>query len=303
MNTLLISGITGFVGKSLTNYLKNKYQIEGIYRQKGSHQLTYKTIKKTNFDNKRAFIHLAGKAHDLKNISEPKEYFEVNTNLTISLFDKFLKSNCEKFIFMSTVKAVADTIEGELTEETNPNPKTSYGKSKLEAEKYILSKKLPAGKQVYILRPCMIHGPGNKGNLNLLYKFISKGVPYPLGSYDNKRSFVSVENLCFVIKQLIERDILSGVYNIADDEPLSTKELVRSIGATIGRPVKVLSLPKKIVHLLASVGGVLSLPFDTHRLNKLVENYVVSNTKIKKALGVNLPVSTKEGLVETIKSF
>ena len=84
---------------------------------------------------------------------------------------------------------------------------------------YILSKEIPKGKRVYILRPCMIHGPGNKGNLNLLYQLVSKGLPWPLGGFQNQRSFLSVENLCFVIKELLENEsIPSGVYQVADDE-------------------------------------------------------------------------------------
>ena len=102
---------------------------------------------------------------------------------------------------LSSVKAAADEINGELTEEIIPKPSTHYGKSKLLAEEYILSKVLPPGKRVYIIRPCMIHGPGNKGNLNLLYQLVRKNVPWPLASFDNKRSFCSIENLCFVIKE------------------------------------------------------------------------------------------------------
>ena len=118
---------------------------------------------------------------------------------------------------MSSVKAVADEVVGVLDESVIPSPVTAYGKSKLAAEKYLLSQKPSKGKRVYILRPCMIHGPGNKGNLNLLYNFVKKGIPYPFGSFENKRSFVSIDNLCFVIKELIEnKNITSGVYNISD---------------------------------------------------------------------------------------
>ena len=84
------------------------------------------------------------------------------------MFDQFLKSDCETFIYMSSVKAVVDQADGILTENVKPNPITVYGKSKLAAEEYILSRKNLKNKRVYILRPCMIHGPNNKGNLNLL---------------------------------------------------------------------------------------------------------------------------------------
>ena len=205
---------------------------------------------------------------------------------------------------MSSVKAVADTVEGVLEESIMPNPITAYGKSKLAAEDYILSQKLPENKRIYILRPCMIHGPNNKGNLNLLYNFVSKGIPYPFGRFNNLRSFVSVENLCFVIKELIENNTIpSGIYNIADDDSLSTTELVTIIGEVIEKPAMVLSLSKFLVKGIAKVGDFFPLPINTERLQKLTENYCVSNKKIKNAIGKELPLSVSEGLKKTIESF
>tara|TARA_R110002124_G_scaffold189476_1_gene356790 strand:+ start:24911 stop:25294 length:384 start_codon:yes stop_codon:yes gene_type:complete len=123
-----------------------------------------------------------------------------------------------------------------LTEKTIPNPKTHYGIAKHQAEEYILSKKLPEGKRLYILRPCLIHGSGNKGNLNLLYKLVDKGLPWPLGAFDNKRSFLSIENLCFVIKELLgNTTIPSGAYQVADDKSLSTNELIQLLGVSLGK--------------------------------------------------------------------
>ena len=113
---------------------------------------------------------MAGKAHDLKNVNDQSEYYIANTEFTKQVFDQFLESDAKVFITLSSVKAVADKPETELTEDYIPNPITHYGKSKLLAERYILNKEIPHGKRVFILRPCMIHGPGNKGNLNLLYK-------------------------------------------------------------------------------------------------------------------------------------
>lgn len=100
-------------------------------------------------------------------------------------------------------------------------------------ENYILTH-LPSDKKVYILRPYMIHGLGNKGNLNLLYGLVSKGVPYPLGAYANNRSFLSIENLCFVIDQLLKKVIPSAVFNVADDVPLSTNEVIALVSESLG---------------------------------------------------------------------
>ena len=200
---------------------------------------------------------------------------------------------------------MTDKAQNIVTEKTIENPKTPYGQSKLQAELYILNKTLPKGKRVFIIRPSMIHGPGNKGNLNLLYQIVSKGFPWPLGVFQNQRSFCSIDNVCYIIHQILERDdIPSGVYNLADDESLSTNELITLIANTRNKKVKIYFISKKIIGKIAQIGDLLHLPLTTERLDKLTENFVVSNNKIKAVLGIEkLPLSTKEGLTKTIKSF
>jgi nucleoside-diphosphate-sugar epimerase len=202
------------------------------------------------------------------------------------------------------VKAVADEVEGVLTEEVSPNPKTHYGIAKYQAEKYILSKELPIGKQIYILRPCMIHGPGNKGNLNLLYQLIAKGYPWPLGAFKNQRSFLSIENLCFVIKELLEqKTIPSGIYNVADDDHLSTNELIIILGKSLQKKVSILKIPVKLIETIALLGNFLKLPLNREKLQKLTESYVVDNKKINSTIGKPLPLTSREGLKITFDFF
>jgi nucleoside-diphosphate-sugar epimerase len=292
MKSLFITGSTGFVGKNIVNYFNSKFEI-----------YTYSKFEKINVIQD-IVIHLAGKAHDLKNTSNSNEYYQVNTELTKSLFDAFLNSNAQVFITMSSVKAVADEIDGELTEEHIPNPITHYGKSKLLADQYILSKTIPEGKRVYILRPCMIHGPGNKGNLNLLYKIVKKGIPWPLGAFKNKRSFCSIDNLMFIINELIERDdIPSGVYNVADDEAVSTNDLIKLIAESQDSKYRIWNISPILINFLAKIGDIYKLPLNTERLNKLTETYIVSNIKIKNAINKPLPVSSRNGLINTLHSF
>ncbi len=289
---IYLTGASGFVGKLILNYFG------------GNRVNVSKRGDEYKIDSSSVVIHLSGKAHDLKNTSSPEEYYLVNTELTKKVFDKFLDSEAKVFITLSSVKAVADEVEYLLTEEHIPNPITHYGKSKQLAEQYILSKVIPKGKRVYILRPCMIHGLGNKGNLNLLYNLVSKGLPWPLGLFENSRSYLSIENLCFIIKELIEReDILSGVYNVADDVPLSTNEIIKMIAESKGKKVRILNISKKVIMVLSRIGDLLKLPLNSERLKKLTESYVVSNAKIKEALGKPLPVSSKEGLMRTFNFF
>ncbi|MPM46981.1 hypothetical protein SDC9_93688 [bioreactor metagenome] len=177
--------------------------------------------------------------------------------------------------------------------------------SKRDAELYILSKKInQSAKQTYILRPTMIHGKGNKGNLNLLYEFVRKGIPWPLGAYENKRSFTSIDNLIFIIQNLIDHDIEGGVYQIADDDAISTRDLIAIISETLNKPTRIWDINKSLINFLALVGSKLNLPFNQERVKKLTENYIVSNEKIKKAIGIQkMPVATVEGLTKSIKSF
>ncbi|WP_291142777.1 NAD-dependent epimerase/dehydratase family protein [Flavobacterium sp. UBA7680] len=293
---ITITGASGFLGINLQSYFKESYLIHPI-------SLRYTPNQDIKIDTD-AIIHLAGKAHDLKKVSKPSDYYEANFELTKQLFDSFLNSNASVFIFLSSVKAVADKTDDILTENIVANPATHYGISKRQAEEYILSKELPAEKRVYILRPCMIHGPGNKGNLNLLYSLVSKGYPWPLGSFDNQRSFLSIENLCFIIDELLKNKYIPvGVYQVADDNSLSTNELIQMIGTSLGKKSRILKISPWGIKKTAKIGDYLFLPLNSERLQKLTESYVVSNSKIKEALKKDLPVSIKEGLVKTLKSF
>ncbi len=287
-----VTGYHGFIGTYIYKYLN--YQVVGVSIRNGEFYCQDSEI----------IIHLAGKAHDIKNTGSPNEYYQVNTELTQTVFDAFLASDARVFITLSSVKAVADEVQGVLSEDHEPNPITHYGKSKLLAEQYILSKEILVGKRVYILRPCMIHGPGNKGNLNLLYSLVSKRIPWPLGAFENKRSYCSTDNLMFIFKELIEReDIPSGVYNVADDEPLSTNDLIGVLAETQHRKPLIWNIPKPIVQFVAKLGNTLKLPLNEERLQKLTGSYVVSNKKLMTAIGKPLPVSSKEGLIKTFQSF
>ena len=284
-----------------------------------------------------AIIHLAGKAHDTKNQSIAQDYFDINTGLTQKIFDFFLKSSAKKFIFFSSVKAAVDSVVGDiLTEDVIPTPVGPYGESKIRAEEYIINKltvdngqltvdgeqltvamqhdsaancqlstvHCQLNKQVYILRPCMIHGPGNKGNLNLLYNVVKKGIPWPLGAFENHRSFTSIDNLCYVVEGLLTKDVPGGIYHMGDDEAMSTNELIATMCEVMGKKPHIWKMNKGLMEGCAGIGTLLHLPLNTERLRKLTENYVVSNDKIKSALGIDkMPVTAKEGLIKTIKSF
>lgn len=296
-NRVIISGISGFVGQNISNYLlEHFYSVDTVSLRNSNW--------KFNFVGD-VIIHLAGKAHDTKKILDASEYFTVNTDLTKELFDAFLESEIKDFIYFSSVKAVADEVEKILEEDIQPNPKTAYGQSKLKAEEYILSKEIPNGKRVFIIRPCMIHGPGNKGNLNLLYNVVNRRIPYPLKAFQNQRSFLGIDNLSFMINKIIEnQQIVSGVYNFADDEFLSTNELIQIISSVSNKKNLSIGIPKVLINAIAKIGDLIKFPLNSEKVQKLTEDYRVSNGKIKLAIGIEkLPYTAQQGIEKTIKSF
>lgn len=306
---ILITGVHGFVGSNLVGYLAPKNEIYGLDIIAPEKEGVVKTYSWDDLDSGRvpdvdAIVHLAGKAHDTKNQTVADVYFKVNRDLTIKVFDYFKShDSIKKFVFFSTAKAAADKVEGILTEEVVPAPVGPYGESKIAAEKYILAN-MPADKQVYMFRPCMIHGPGNKGNLNLLFNVVRKGIPWPLGAFENRRTFTSIENICFAVNGVLTKDVASGIYNMGDDEALSTNELIEEICKSLGKKAHIWRLPKGLMNGVAKVGDTLHLPLNTERLRKLTENYISSNEKIKKALGIEkMPVDARKGLKVTLKSF
>lgn len=309
---ILITGASGFVGSILTQFFSGLgYSIDvldlgqpvGVGVRSAFH---WKDIDSVNFSVYNAVIHLAGMAHDTGNKGEGTVYMNVNYGLTKRVFDKFVGSGAGSFVFFSSVKAVANVVVGDvLTEDVEPAPVGPYGVSKARAEGYLLDA-LGGGlrQRVYILRPCMIHGPGNKGNLNLLYKVVKSGLPWPLGAFSNLRSFTSIDNLTFLIDKILVSAIPSGVYNVADDSPLSTNTLIELIAESQGHRPRIWNLNPSFIHRLARLGTLLHLPLNTQRLQKLTQNYIVSNTKLKLALGIDtLPVTAQDGIRTTLLSF
>ena len=324
---ILITGVHGFVGSNLVKALKDDHSIYGLdiispIKEGIIKTYSWDEIDKDVIEEVDAIIHLAGKAHDTKNQSAADVYFKVNTGLTQKIFDWYLAHpTAKKFIQFSTVKSAADRVEGYfLTEECIPTPVGPYGESKIAAENYIIEKFAPEvmkrpfhnftdadavvdGKKVYIMRPCMIHGPGNKGNLNLLWGIARRGLPWPLAAFENKRSFTSIANICAAVEALCERGE-NGIYPIADDEMISTNRLIELIAETCGKRAKLWRVPKGVMRMVAKIGDVLHLPLNTERIVKLTEDSFVNNSHLKSQLGwKRMPIRAEEGMRRTLRSF
>ena len=286
---ILITGAYGFVGTNLCRYLVGKgHECVALDIPKAKRDdvpykafYTWDELDGIDWAGIDAVVHLAGKAHDLKNVSDPQSYFDINVGLTEKIFNA-ANGKVPRFIYFSSSKAA--------------DADTPYGKSKLAAEQFL------SGRAI-VLRPAMIHGPGNKGNLNLLWGIARRGFPWPLAAFENKRSFTSIGNICAAVEALCERGE-NGIYPIADDEMLSTNRLIELMAEACGRKPRLWRLPKGMMRLAAKVGDALHLPLNTERLGKLTEDSFVDNEALKKHLGWSqMPIRAEDGMRSTLKSF
>ena len=281
----LITGAYGFVGTNLCKYLAEKgheclaLDIPAAKRDGVPYASFYTWDGLDKLPVVDAVVHLAGKAHDLKKVASEQSYFDINVGLTEKIF---AAAKTTRFIYFSSSKADA-----------NGN---AYGRSKLAAEQFLNGRAI-------VLRPAMIHGPGNKGNLNLLWGIARRGLPWPLAAFENKRSFTSIANICAAVEALCERGE-NGIYPIADDEMISTNRLIELIAETCGKRAKLWRVPKGVMRMVAKIGDVLHLPLNTERIVKLTEDSFVNNSHLKSQLGWNrMPIRAEEGMRRTLRSF
>lgn len=293
---ITITGSSGFVGKNLLEAIPNSI---GVSLREDNWQ---KKIQSAD-----VIINLVGKAHDHGKEATERDFYYANLELTKRIFQAFLSSSACLLIHFSSLAAVEEYEASEpLDEHAVCNPVSWYGKSKRAAENWLLDQTLSDGKKLIIIRPPMIHGPGDKGNLGLLYKFIDKGLPYPLAAFKNNRSFISIYNLDFFVQKVIDGylKLPSGIYHVADDEPLSTSEMIKVMANVRGKKVRKIEVPKMIIYYIARIGDIIPIPLNSTRLKKMTSDLLVSNKKIKRLLDIQkLPLSAEEGLIKTLVGF
>ena len=301
---ILLSGSNGFVGKGIINYLNQYNNIKIIKLTRNINEIN--SVLWRDLDSIipecDIYIHLAGIAHDLNHNYNDDDYHNVNVGLTKIIFDIFCKSKAKKFIYFSSIKVYGDNLNDIIDENSKVNPTSIYAKTKLLAENYLnnnfknLNLEQKSDKKLIILRPCMIYGKENKGNLNILFNFLKKGYPYIFSNFRNKRSYLSLTNLNFILENIIYKNINSGTYLLSDDEFVSTNDIVKMSENILRKKIFFYKFPKYFIIILAYLGNFFNLSFNIAVLNKITKNCMVSNKKIKSELNIKLPINSYDGL-------
>ena len=310
---ILITGHTGFIGGHLTPALIAKnHAVTGIGRHiepalahPQLHQIQISSLEEyTDWDRSLigvdTVIHLAARAHILADrVEDPAaEFFRVNTQGTINLVKAAIQAGVKHFIFISSIGAITTLSRDILTETTACQPDTPYGISKLAAEAALIELCQNTSMSWTILRPTLVYGPGNPGNMLRLLKLVNSQLPLPLGSIDNQRSFLYIDNLIDAIITCLDRpNAKNQIFLVSDGQNISTPALIRHLADLLNTRSILLPIPVPVLRLLAKIAGKSS------ELDRLLESLVVSNEKIATTLNWQPPYSIERGLAVTAKWY
>lgn len=311
---ILITGATGFVGSALLRRLGNEnYYLRAAVRMgcNGNdlpvnvdpvevQSLSGTTEYGIALNDIDIVVHLAARTHVMKELSsEPlEEYRKVNVAGTERLARQAAAAGVRRLVFLSSVKVHGGGGPEPYTEENLPAPEDPYGESKLEAEKALQTVSAETGLEIVIIRPPLVYGPGVKANFLHLLSTVHHGIPLPLGSIRNRRSFIYLGNLVDAIAVCISRPEASGrTFLVSDGEDISTPELIRCISISMGKPARLFPFPPHLLCLIAKLTGRSAM------VNRLMGSLEIDISRIKRELGWSPPYTMAQGLRETADWF
>ncbi|GGC83037.1 UDP-glucose 4-epimerase family protein [Undibacterium terreum] len=245
-------------------------------------------------------IHCAARVHVMNDTaSDPLALFRsVNVEATLQLAKQAAAAGVRQFIFLSSVKVNGEETQpgAAFTENTPPAPSDPYGISKYEAEQALLALAKSSGMAVTIIRPPLVYGPGVRANFLSMMQWVKKGLPLPLGSIRNKRSFVYLQNLVSLVLACMDNPAAyNEVFLASDGEDLSTTELLRNSAEAFDLPSRLLPFPPALLTLLATLAGRKSAA------QRLCQSLQVDISKARTRLSWAPPFTVRQGLQATAR--
>jgi len=301
VNKVLVTGANGFIGRCLCAALQQqgvhvlallRTPSQGPWQSSVIVDLTMAMPSVTDLQGVDVIFHLAGKAHAVAECEQDAtEYERINSQGTERLLQVAAAAGVQRFVFFSSVKAIADQGSATALDETTPcAPDSPYGVSKLKAESLVLHGGYVA--EPVVLRPCMVYGESDKGNLPRMARMIAKGLMPPLPDFANQRSMVHVDDI--VQAALLAAALpqaVNQIYIVSDGQYYSTRYIYESLCQALGRVPPRWHVPLWLLRTMARTGDLLGswlqrrMPFDSSALQRLSESACYSSTKIQQELG------------------
>jgi nucleoside-diphosphate-sugar epimerase len=302
---ILITGGSGWVGGTLIRELNRQGRDVVAAIRSNADLPDVKKLKISAVDgaqiwtdalsDRQVVLHLAARVHVMadKSSNPIDEYRNTNVEGTLNLARQAAAAGIRRFVFASSIKVNGEgTSAGHsFSADDSPAPLDPYGISKVEAEQGLREIASKTGMEVVIIRPPLVYGPGVKANFQAMMRWLSRGVPLPLGAINNKRSLVALDNLVDLIVTCIDHPAAANqTFLVSDGEDLSTTQLLRRMGQAMGKPARLIPVPPALLKAGAALVGKPELA------QRLCGSLQVDIAKTRELLGWSPPISVDEGL-------
>ncbi len=308
-----VTGANGFIGRELVNRLSSEgFATRALLRKMGQEvapRVEQHVIGdlKSDSDFGRALsdvsvlVHLAARVHEMNEDPEKAHplYETVNTQATLNLARAAAKLRVRRFIFLSTAKVNGEYTEDKaFSENDEPGPSGPYAISKWKAEQGLRRISQESELEVVILRPPLVYGPGVAGNFLRLMDLVSRTRVLPLGGLDNKRSMVGLGNLTDMVLRCITHEHAAGeAFFVSDGQDLSVTELIRLIASALATRCMLLSMPKSVLKILATLAGKQEV------MQRLVDSFQVDIGKARRLLNWEPSTTVHSELSRTVQWY
>lgn len=314
MQSILITGVTGFVGKTLAEKAVTEgLTVLGAIRsakdmavlQTGVKPIQIQSIGADTdwslaLEGVEVIIHLAARVHEMNDTaSDPLTAFrEVNVAGTERLARMAAQAGVRRFVYLSSIKVNGEGCNISYTELDKPAPQDAYSVSKWEAEQVLQKIAAQTGLEFVIIRPPLVYGPGVKANFLKMVEVVNRGIPLPFTNINNSRSLIYLGNLIDAIITCISHPEAAGqTYLVSDGEDISTPELFRMVACALGKPARLFHFPPRLMRLAGRLTG------KSEAVGRLLGSLVVDSSKIRNELGWKPPYTMEQGLRETAEWF
>ncbi|MCJ1883433.1 NAD-dependent epimerase/dehydratase family protein [Pseudomonas sp. LA21] len=302
--SILVTGASGFIGSSLTNYLLEQgHELKAVGRSKPTTPLRFlhgelsdAALLSRALQGVDCVVHLAGRAHQLRDEArDPLASFRaVNLDLSVGLARQAAMSGVRRFVFMSSigVNGAATGIDP-FVEDAVPAPHSDYAQSKLEAEQALQMVAAEYGMELTIIRPPLVYAGHAPGNFARLLRIVAMGMPLPFGGLDNQRSMIALDNLIELIATCVVHPAAAGeLFLAADGDDLSTGDLVHILAEGMGRQARLFPMPARLLSIGATLVGKRAI------YTQLCESLRVDASKARRLLGWQPRKSARQALLE-----
>ena len=300
-----LTGSSGFVGSALLlklRELKTDVLTVGHRSGPGVSTTLSQLVESNALLGCGVLLHLGARVHVRreKTLHPLEAYRQANVGSTVVLARAAALAGVKRFIFVSSVKVNGEstTLGQPFTDADTPAPQDPYGISKMEAEQGLRQIAAQTGMEVVIIRPPLVYGPGVKANFLAMMRWLSRGIPLPLGAIHNQRSLVALDNLVDLLLTCIDHPAAANqTFLVSDGEDLSTTDLLRRMGRALGKPARLLPVPPVLLKAGAALVGKPELA------QRLCGSLQVDISETRERLGWTPPISVDEGLRRAAEGF